>query len=286
MKRLIVTADDFGIAEEINAGIAEAHRRGIVTAVSLLANAPATEHAVGLARDLPELEVGIHLSIVEGISLRGRPGTLTDKRRYFSDALCLHRHWRQFIPRYALGMISLKELEEELTLQIERFLTFFPRIPFANGTQHLHVLPGVQDIIVKLAKRYGIGAVRVPSATRGAGRRFVSDRVLHSFGQKLRTKLDAAGIASADAMWGFHLSGRLGEAELASFLPSVPMGTTEVMTHPGFECPSLRRKLPWGYRDFRWQDELRAVTSPDVRGGLATHGISLARFADLAGATR
>jgi predicted glycoside hydrolase/deacetylase ChbG (UPF0249 family) len=60
----------------------------------------------------------------------------------------------------------MEELAEELKLQVQRFLSFFPDIPFANGTQHLHLLPGVRNLIIDLAKKYGIRALRVPLTSR------------------------------------------------------------------------------------------------------------------------
>ncbi|HKR19626.1 MAG TPA: ChbG/HpnK family deacetylase, partial [Stellaceae bacterium] len=58
MKQLIVTADDFGLAPAVNEAVEQAHRRGILSAASLMVTAPAAEDAVERARHLPELGVG------------------------------------------------------------------------------------------------------------------------------------------------------------------------------------------------------------------------------------
>src|ERR1041385_1104025 len=63
MKRLIVTADDFGMSPGINRGIVEAHRNGILTSASLLVNRPASEEAAATVRDHPALSVGLHLEL-------------------------------------------------------------------------------------------------------------------------------------------------------------------------------------------------------------------------------
>ena len=68
-RRLIVNADDFGFNRDVNAGIVEAHERGILTATTLMANGAAFEDAVRLAREHPELDVGCHLVLVQGESL-------------------------------------------------------------------------------------------------------------------------------------------------------------------------------------------------------------------------
>jgi chitin disaccharide deacetylase len=58
--RLIVNADDFGLTAGVSEGIVEAHSRGIVTSTSLMVDAPAAEHAVGLAGENPGLSIGLH----------------------------------------------------------------------------------------------------------------------------------------------------------------------------------------------------------------------------------
>ena len=67
MKRLIVTADDFGLSNPVNEAVELAHTRGILTAASLMVTAPAAADAVTRARRLPELGVGLHLVFVDGI---------------------------------------------------------------------------------------------------------------------------------------------------------------------------------------------------------------------------
>jgi predicted glycoside hydrolase/deacetylase ChbG (UPF0249 family) len=66
MKSLIVNADDLGWTEGVNRGIADGHRRGIVTSASLLANGAAFADGVATERQLPGLGVGVHLNLSDG----------------------------------------------------------------------------------------------------------------------------------------------------------------------------------------------------------------------------
>src|SRR5258705_6622490 len=66
MRNLIVNADDLGWTPGVNRGIAEAHRNGIVTSASLLANGSAFEDGVRSAQELPRLGVGVHLNLSDG----------------------------------------------------------------------------------------------------------------------------------------------------------------------------------------------------------------------------
>src|SRR6266404_9049580 len=66
MRNLIVNADDLGWTHGVNRGIAEAHRNGIVTSASLIANGCAFEAGVQTASESPRLGVGVHLNLSDG----------------------------------------------------------------------------------------------------------------------------------------------------------------------------------------------------------------------------
>jgi chitin disaccharide deacetylase len=62
---LIVNADDLGLSPGVNAGIVEAHKRGIVTSTSLMVRAGAAAEAVASSSEHPSLAVGLHLDVAE-----------------------------------------------------------------------------------------------------------------------------------------------------------------------------------------------------------------------------
>lgn len=66
MKGVIITADDFGAAIEVNEAVEAAHRDGILTAASLMVTGGAAADAVARAKRMPALRVGLHLVLVEG----------------------------------------------------------------------------------------------------------------------------------------------------------------------------------------------------------------------------
>src|SRR6267143_1995910 len=86
-RRLIVNADDFGRSHAINEAVVRAHREGILTAASLMVNGQAADEAIELARQNPQLGVGLHVSLVCGTSALP-PGAipgLVDSCGHFSD---------------------------------------------------------------------------------------------------------------------------------------------------------------------------------------------------------
>ena len=91
-RRFIVTADDFGRSPGINAAVLRAHREGILTAASLMVNEMASDEAVALAKQCPELGVGLHLTLLCGHAALPRekiPGLVNDRREFGNDPLAI-----------------------------------------------------------------------------------------------------------------------------------------------------------------------------------------------------
>lgn len=281
---LVVTADDFGLTEAVTDGIVEAHRSGIVRSTALLMNGLATDHALKLRRQCPDLEIGAHLGIVEGFSLRAKRSTLTDELAYLGSGPCLHRGWPEFIKLYLRGRIDLSELEEELDLQLGRMSEAVGPIAFANGTQHLHLLPGVLEVVLRLMSKYEISWLRLPDRSRrvpGSDRRRPQNLAMRALGVRARRQARRLNIGGPKYFAGFDVCGRLDAAAVCKILDDMPMGTMELMTHPGLDDSFLRRHLPWGYQDFNWAGELAALVDPEVKATIARRGIQLIHFKDL-----
>lgn len=285
MKSIIITADDLGLDTNINRGIAEAYQNGIVTCAALLMNAPATDEGIAIALGNPGLEVGIHLSIVEGYSLRNVVSTITEKYAYFDNAICLKRNWIEFIKCYLKGSINLKELEEEFELQIDKFKMNFKSIPFLNSTQHLHMLPGIWKIVLKLCKRHHINYIRLPKLTL-PDNLWLNRRILFLFpflvlGSYCRLNLKNTTIQSADHVVGMQFSGSINTERMIFILANLTDGISEIILHPGYRSSYLLEKLPASYADFDWEAELLAATSFKIKDFITENNIHLIRFSDI-----
>jgi len=288
-KRVIVTADDFGLSREINDGIVQGYLNGLVRSTALLMNAPATDHAISLARKHPGLEVGIHLGLVEGICLSAtgegssdKSNSIRDDVSYFNARPCLLRSWKKFGMRYLSGGIRFTALKHELDMQLSLFQKELGQIPFANSTQHLHLLPGISEIVLDLASAYGIRAFRchaeIPDAPQVGQQRWASARVMRILGKRFRALAEAKSIRMPDGMFGFAHSGHLDIADMVEILSMVQEGTYEIMTHPGFDCPQLKLDLPWAFDGFNWASELSAVTDQEVKNAIQANGLRLVNF--------
>ncbi|HME98621.1 MAG TPA: ChbG/HpnK family deacetylase [Terriglobia bacterium] len=277
MKQLIVNADDFGLTTGVNRGILRAFKDGIVTSASLLVTGSAFEDAVVLARQNPELDVGLHLALVEERAVLGRDvlPTLVDETGRFP------RTSAEFIRRAVLGRISWHEVEREVAAQIALFQNTGLRLSHVNSHQHLHMFPPVFQIVRRLTRRMDNVWIRNPAGPwrKAPGVRMV--RWVQQLGLNLmclatRGLHDPPLQQMPDGMYGFEVGGRLTRSALDQILRKIPDGLYELICHPGEDDADTRTQYShWGYR---WAEELEALTAPETRVVLQEQGIVLTSF--------
>jgi len=269
-KLLIVTADDVGLHPAMTAGAIRAHRQGIVTACSVVANGAALADAVEQLASAPDISVGIHLTLVEERPLSDPASVPTligaDGR--------FHRSFAAFVPRFAAGLIRIDQVEKELRAQVERLLRDGLRLEHANGHQHLHMLPAIFERVLALCHEYGIRYVRTVDDAGGAGApviRRASIAILTALGRRARTTV--RDVRTNDRTIGVTDAGHLDESALIRLLDHVD-GLTELVCHPADfgSSPGPGEAYNWGYD---WQRETDALCSTAVREALATRGIAL-----------
>lgn len=281
MKQLIINADDFGLHEQINLGIIAGYLQGCITSTSLMAGAPAFAHAAALAAAYPQLGIGIHLTLVGGrpVADPGQIPSLVDK----DGMLC--GSYPEFLKRYCMAGIRLKEVCRELTAQVEKVTAAGIPVTHLDSHQHLHVVPGIVEIVLDLAKKFDIRAVRIPAEPllffggyRPSAGRWVGRTGLSILAGLARTKAKAADIAAPEQFYGMLAGGSMDERLLLNIIDSLSAGTTEVMLHPGLDDAVLSQVFSWHYH---WQQELAAVTSRQVLNRLEQAEIQLVSFAQL-----
>jgi chitin disaccharide deacetylase len=282
-RNLIVNADDLGWTAGVNRGIAEAHRHGIVTSASLLANGAAFAEAVALARETSGLGVGVHLNLSDGPPVAPReavPSLVNDSGEFEGgpDGLLL---------KIATRGLSIREVEIEWNAQISKVRNAGVEPTHLDGHKHVHMLPGLFEIALRLAKRHGIGAIRVSheaSSLRAAlstGERRaavvlkqgVQARGLKLLARDAREQAERVGVSTADYFCGIAQTGELTKEGVARLLRSLPEGTTELMCHPGYADEALR-KTATRLQASR-EKEIEILTDPEIRNLVASQGIRL-----------
>ncbi len=266
MRRLIVNADDFGFTADVNTGIIEAHQRGVLTSTTLMANGTAFDHAVELVRRNSTLDVGCHLVLV------GATKSVADADRD------LPRTVRQLLWRLCNG--SRAWIEREIEAQVERILRAGMEPSHLDTHKHTHLAPPVLEAVCRVAERFSIPWVRRPfdlPLTAGAS---LSTRALHAGLRRLSGRFDRTlarhGCRTTDYFAGFQLTGAYGAEELASLIRALPEGLTEFMCHPGY-CTGELESAPTRLKKSREQ-ELAALTSPEVRRAIEEAGVELTSY--------
>jgi hopanoid biosynthesis associated protein HpnK len=289
MKQLIVNADDFGLTEDVNRGIIVAHRDGILTSTSLLANGSAFQQAASSSRKLVQLSVGVHLNLSQGdpVSPANRIPSLVNKQgELHLGPLNL---WRRILTR----RLSLEEIHTECRAQVLKVLEAGIAPTHLDGHLHVHLLPQLSPVLIRLAREFGICDVRCPTEdlaitlpliwrikgnSLAALERSLVAYGVNSFAERLTEHLLAAGITCPNAFFGLAHTGFLDTNALKILIAKVPDGTTELMCHPGYDSSEL--KSFGGNLTREREVELLALTAPEVKDLIGNLGIRLVNFRD------
>jgi len=281
-RALVVNADDFGLTPGVNAGIVDAHTRGILTSASLFANAPATDHAIQLARQTPTLGIGCHLALVDGDPVlpdSGLPTLAPDG--HFRPT------WRSFITDALAGRIAVDEIDRELAAQISRLTDAGLRLTHLDAHKHVHAFPPVFGVVARLARRFGIATVRIPyespalalvarnAGRRGARRQAVENVALAPWAWWDRFLLDRHDLAPAPAFLGRVLTGTFTRDDVGGLLERVGRGVSELMTHPGY--PDAALDLVRTRLRLERAAEVAILTDPAILDLVRREGIALVR---------
>jgi hopanoid biosynthesis associated protein HpnK len=289
MRQLIVNADDFGLTEQVSRGILDAHREGIVTSTTLMANGGAFDTAVSVAHSEYDLGIGVHLNLTEGtpVSPASNIPTLVDRQGRLH--LSPHRLAQGIVTR----QVSLAEVETELRQQIRKVLGAGILPTHLDGHKHVHVMPGVSDIVVRLAQEFLIPSIRCPNemmpkmprllrlgnSKSAAAKQYLVGRSVAVFARRFKEKLAKAGLLSPAHFYGLSQTGFLDALEVLGILRGLPDGVSELMCHPGYLDADLANT---GTRLLVQREiELRGLTARQVRDLVADRGIQLISYRQL-----
>jgi hypothetical protein len=90
----------------------------------------------------------------------------------------------------------------------------------------------------------------------------------------LRRRLRAAGLVSADQIFGLAWSGQMTAVRLAGLIRHLPQGLSEIYLHPATGA------YPGAARGYRYRAELEALTAPEVIAACRDPSMRLGGFSD------
>jgi predicted glycoside hydrolase/deacetylase ChbG (UPF0249 family) len=238
--RLILNADDFGLTPGVNRAIAELHVRGVLTSATLMATGTAFQDAVRIAQANPNLGVGCHVVLTDGIPV-SPPASI--RTLLGTDGVSFRPSLLHFIRDLLLGRISEDEIKLEARAQMEKLQSAGVRVTHVDTHKHTHIFPSVARALTQAMKTCAVSAIRNPFEPEGtpshAGlKRRLEIRALNSF-QPTYTRA-AGGVKTTDGTFGISATGNLHRRTLAELLQTLPRaGTFELLCHPGYNDADL-----------------------------------------------
>jgi hopanoid biosynthesis associated protein HpnK len=279
LKQLIITADDFGAAREVNDAVEAAHRGGVLTAASLMVAAPHAADAIARARRLPSLRVGLHLTLLQGrpvLPPSALPQLVNGAGVFPSNPAVLGM-------RLTASRAARRQLAAEITAQFAAFGDSGLTLDHCNAHLHFHLHPLVGRLIVRIGARFGLRAVRLPLEPEAVLRQLERRRTWSPsavltvpFALALRRRLAAAGLLVAQRTFGLRWSGQMTEARLAGVIRQLPQGVSEIYLHPATGT------YPGAAPGYRYAGELQALLAPEVGALCRDPGLRLGGFGDFA----
>lgn len=278
MTRLILCADDYGLAPGVSRAIVRLLAAGRLSAASCMSLGPAWPgHAASLRPFADRADIGLHLTLTDHAPLGAMPslapeGKLPSVGRLLALSLT--------------GRLERAEIAAELERQLDAFQKELGRPPaFLDGHQHVHQFPVVRDAVIGLWRRRLAGSqawmrfcVEPWRTTLRRGLDAPKAWLIMALGRALRARALKAGIPGNHRFAGIHdFSGRVPYATLfESFVADAGTGTLLVMCHPGEVDAELTALDP--VTSAR-EEELRFFESPAFPAILARHGLRLERLA-------
>jgi predicted glycoside hydrolase/deacetylase ChbG (UPF0249 family) len=283
VRQLIVNADDFGLTAGVNRGIVEAHRDGVVSSTTLMANGPAFADAVAAAGSAPNLSVGCHVVLVDGTPVSPPHSVDTLRAIRSAEPQRFYSSLSAFAARAMLGGFDRDQLVAEVVAQIRKIQSSGIHVTHLDTHKHAHMFPEILDALLRAARICGVRAIRNPivpmkaiparlfKGKRELWKRYGQVRVLHSFSGPFHQHTKRAGLRTPDGVLGVIETGTADTPEnnqaysslLRETLAGLPEGTWELVCHPGYNDSDLGSV---GTRLLDSRDhERRLLTSPELR---------------------
>jgi hopanoid biosynthesis associated protein HpnK len=291
MRQIIINADDFGLSKGINKGIIKAYKEGILTSASLMVNMPGFEDAVALIRENPGLDIGLHLNFFRGMPVLSlqKTATLVGKDGFFIQDIF------RIVKNIYEKKISFLELETECEAQINKALEKGIRITHIDSEKHLHLIGPVYEIVVRLAKKYGINTIRnineYPYVLKFIlrGRHIFSltlgKVILLQILSQCKKKINSINsIKTADYSFGLLGRGGMTLNKCERLFEYSKEGTTEIFCHLGYIdeewqfAPLNEQKY---YINTIRERELEVLLSPRLKEAIHNLNIELVNFSKL-----
>ncbi|MDD5488459.1 MAG: ChbG/HpnK family deacetylase [Candidatus Omnitrophica bacterium] len=283
VKKLIINADDLGLSRSVNEAVKTCYLDGCITGTSVIPAGSEFVDAVRMLEDISKREVGVHLALTGGFSPVSRDlsliGSLVGPDGKFPAG------YLGVVSKYARGVLDLDEVYSEFSRQIDKVNTAGLTITHLDSHEHIHMLPSVLTVVMRLARENDIPYVRFPKEPLAVVRKHMSIHNLFRYNMlrllsgALERNFDVGYPISNDHFLGHFHSGNIDDGVLGFMMDNLPDGLTELAVHPGANMEDLTEKSPWHVNAPR---ELEVLLGGNWRKKLKDGGIELVTHRDVA----
>jgi len=212
---VVINADDLGSSPAVNQAIVACLERGLTTSATIMANMPAFADACATIREHGLADrIGIHLNLTEGPPLTEPIRSCPRLCRPSGELGVAHG------PLWRLGRDEASAIETELAAQIDAVLASGITPSHFDSHHHVHTQWPVSTIVMRLAGRYEVSAIRL---TRNCG---PNPRLpARIYKRAFNSRLARASLAPSR-----HFGSAADAATLVRF-----DGPVEVMVHPSLD---------------------------------------------------
>ncbi|MBS1020477.1 hopanoid biosynthesis-associated protein HpnK [Gluconobacter cerinus] len=272
-RRAIVSADDFGMSLEVNEAIEAAHRKGVLSTVSLMVAGNAAADAVRRAKAMPDLKVGLHVVAIEGKSVLDLPA-ITDEQGWFG------RNQLRLGVEYFFSPHARSAIRREIEAQYRVFARTGLPLDHANAHKHMHLHPTVGRFLIESGLEHGLKAVRSPFEPPEPvdAKDSIGDRALRRWIGVLRHQIHKAGLKTNDWCFGLRWSGHMTPDHIQALIPKLPQGVSEIYFHPATAQNAMMHRFMPTYDQ---EGELAALLDPGVRDAFTRENVKQIGWSDL-----
>ncbi len=275
--QLIVNADDYGYFESVSKGIMEGAEAGVITATGIMANSPSFNERIEWLKEVPDLDLGVHLNITYG---RPLSSTMVNKLK-FNNGIFPEKFTVAKV--LVAKKIQVVDIVEEWRTQILHCMDKNITVRFLNSHEHMHMFPGLFEETIGLAQEFNIPHVRF-STPEWRGKLGLSGLVRNTLMQAM--VLVNAGKISAGIelpLLGMNESGKLSLDYIKRVFANLKPGRVyELMCHPGhFDPNEIGDPKLLDYH--HWESELNMLKSQEFTDICNELGIQLVGYREFDG---
>ena len=155
MKKVIITADDYGMCESVNRAIEACSEAGVVLSTNVMANMECAADAAQFRKRFPNVSVGLHYNFTVGHPLSPAsmvPSLVNEKDEFLS--------YKEIRARCKSKTYNWDEIKLEMEAQYKRYGSICGEPDYWNTHENVHFHPWLYALFCNVSDDFGIKKMR------------------------------------------------------------------------------------------------------------------------------